>query len=151
MKKKIVVAAIVALAAIQLIPYGRDHANPPAVAEPAWDTPATRATFFTLCGDCHSHETVWPFYSAIAPVSWLVQHDVDEGREHFNVSRWNGQKENKGHKAAEEYGEGEMPPWLYRLPRPEIKLAPAERATFIRGLEATFGREKDRRSQREDD
>jgi len=148
LKLKIFIITILSFAAIQFVPYGRNHTNPAAVAEPDWDVPATRSTFFKLCGDCHSHETVWPLYSSIAPVSWLVQRDVDAGRGHFNVSMWNIQKENEGHKAAEEYGEGDMPPWLYRLPRPEIKLTPAQRVAFIKGLEDTFGREKQRRGRR---
>ena len=71
--------------AIQLVPYGRDHTNPPVLAEPAWDAPRTRELFFQACKDCHSNETVWPGYASLAPMSWLVQHDVEEGREHFNV------------------------------------------------------------------
>lgn len=67
---------LVLLLAIQLVPYGRDHTNPPVVAEPAWDSPATRALFVRACADCHSNQTVWPWYSHVAPVAWLVAHDV---------------------------------------------------------------------------
>jgi hypothetical protein len=40
------------------------------------------------CGDCHSESTHWPIYSQFAPASWLMEHDVSEARQHFNMSRW---------------------------------------------------------------
>ena len=61
---------------IQFVPYGRDHTNPPVIAEPAWDSPQTRALFFRACADCHSNETKWPWYSTIAPASWLITRDT---------------------------------------------------------------------------
>jgi len=124
--------------AIQLVPYGRDHANPAVQAEPDWDGPRTRELFFRACKDCHSNETVWPFYSHVAPSSWLVQHDVDEGRSHFNVSEW-GRERNHGDEAAEEVREGEMPPWFYLPAHPEARLSDAERDELVAGLVATFG------------
>ena len=75
---------VLGLLVIQLIPYGREHSNPAVVSEPPWDSPATRAFAVTACFDCHSNETEWPWYSNIAPMSWLVQRDVDEGRQHLN-------------------------------------------------------------------
>jgi mono/diheme cytochrome c family protein len=122
------------------VPYGRDHANPPVSAEPAWDRPETRETFFRACKDCHSNETEWPWYGAVAPVSWLLQHDVDEGREHFNVSEW-GRKKNDGDEAAEMVREGEMPPWFFLPAHPEARLSAAEQRAFVAGLVATFGDE----------
>ena len=73
----------------QLIPYGRNHRNPPIVAEPTWNSPSTRALAERACFDCHSNETRWPWYSHVAPTSWLVQNHVDEGREVLNFSDWN--------------------------------------------------------------
>lgn len=125
---------------IQLVPYGRDHTNPPVFAEPAWDSPQTRALFFRACADCHSNETVWPWYSHIAPVSWLVQRDVEEGRRAFNVSEW-GRGENKGDDAAETVQKGIMPPGMYLLTHPAARLTPIEKQVFIQGLLATFGGE----------
>ncbi len=90
--KKIILGAagvlVVGLIAIQLVPYGRNHTNPPVQSEPNWDSPETRALAERACFECHSNETAWPWYSNIAPVSWLVQHDVDEGREKLNFSEW---------------------------------------------------------------
>lgn len=134
------VAIILLALAIQLVPYGRAHANPQVVAEPAWDSPNTRALFATACGDCHSNETVWPWYSNVAPVSWLIQHDVEEGRARFNVSEW-GVRENEGEEAAETVQEGSMPPWFYNLLHPEARLSAGEKEALIAGLLATFGEE----------
>ncbi len=140
MKLKILGIIIILFIGIQFVPYGKDHTNPKSISEPQWDKPKTRTTFFKLCGDCHSNETTWPIYSNVAPVSWLVQNDVDEGREKLNVSMWNVQERNKGNDAAHEYEEGDMPPWIYTLPRPQTKLPQSEKEEFINGLKATFGR-----------
>lgn len=141
---RIVGGGLLAIAAlgllIQFVPYGRDHSNPAVIAEPNWDSPRTRELFFRACADCHSNETVWPWYSNIAPVSWLVQHDVEEGREYLNVSQW-GQGEQEAEEAAEEVEEGNMPIPAYLITHPEADLTPAEKEELIRGLEATFGEE----------
>jgi len=131
---------IVGFLLIQLVPYGREHTNPPVLAEPEWDSTQTRTYFMLACGDCHSNETVWPWYSSIAPISWLVQHDVDEGREYLNVSEW-GTREFEAEEAAEVYKEGEMPPIQYYPTHPEARLSAAERSAFIQGLVNTFGNE----------
>jgi len=57
---RIAVALFALFILIQLVPYGRDHANPPRTREPKWDSPATRETFMRVCKDCHSNETEWP-------------------------------------------------------------------------------------------
>ena len=131
----------VLMVVIQLVPYGRDHANPPVTQEPPWDRPETRALAVRACFDCHSNETVWPWYSHVAPVSWLTQRDVDEGRRKLNYSEWDrGQRE--AHESAKTVRKGEMPPWFYLLPRPHARLTASERTALIAGLEATFGGER---------
>ena len=138
MKYKILGVLVLAVIAIQFIPYGKEHANPPIVAEPNWNTPKTKELFSRACADCHSNETVWPWYSSIAPVSWLIQNDVNEGRKHFNVSIWGVLKTNKGNEAAEEVKRGEMPLWFYLIPHPEARLSANEKSELINGLVATF-------------
>ena len=143
-KIKIITISVVLLGvAIQFIPYSRNHTNPQMVQEPKWDTPKTRELFMRACADCHSSETKWPWYSNVAPISWLVQHDVDEGREHFNISNWLHQKKNKGDEAAEELREGDMPPLVYLPAHPEAKLSQTEKKELIQGLVNTFGEEDD--------
>lgn len=139
-----------ALVAIQLVPYGRDHINPPVTGEPAWDSPQTRALAKQACFDCHSNETEWPAYASIAPASWLVQHDVNEGRAVLNFSEWTRpQKEAK--EAAKETRDGEMPPTSYTLVHAHARLNPADRDRLAQGLAKTLGvpleqgaRERDR-------
>jgi len=130
-------ALVIGLLAIQLVPYGRDHTNPPVIAEPKWDSPATRAYAVTACFDCHSNESTWPWYTNIAPVSWLVQHDVDEGRARLNFSTWGqgGEQENP----VEAFSEGGMPPFSYLLTHPNANFSDADRTAFMNGLIATFG------------
>ena len=133
---------LVLLVLIQLVPYGRDHANPPVQAEPAWDSPQTRTLFYRACGDCHSNQTTWPWYSNVAPISWLVAHDTLDGRRSFNVSEW-GRPRNKGDEAAKETRRGSMPPWFYTPLHPDARLTQAEQQTLIAGLTATFGGEQE--------
>ena len=138
--------------AIQLVPYGWRRTNPPVVAEPAWDSSRTRELFLRTCADCHSNRTVWPWYARVAPISWLVVKDVEEGRSHLNVSEWN-RPQKDADEAGEELSEGKMPLPMYLRAHPEARLSAAEKAELVRGLEATFGvREKGRNdSQRERD
>ncbi|MBK9715602.1 MAG: heme-binding domain-containing protein [Kouleothrix sp.] len=131
---------LVLLVAIQLVPFGRNHTNPPVQAEPAWDSPQTRALFMRACGDCHTNQTTWPWYSSVAPVSWLIQRDVNEGRQKFNISEW-GRPRNKGDEAAKTVRKDDMPPWFYTPIHPDAKLSTAELQTLIAGLTATFGDE----------
>jgi len=131
---------VLVLLAAQAVPYGRSHANPPAVAEPAWDAPHTRELAVRACFDCHSNETAWPWYASVAPVSWLVQHDVDEGRAAVNFSEW-GRPQEEAADCAEEVQEGEMPPRSYLLTHPDARLTDAERADLVRGLANTCGGE----------
>jgi hypothetical protein len=140
MRKLLLAGAIlvVAFLAIQLIPYGRDHANPAVTGEPAWDSAATRETAVKACFDCHSNETVWPWYSNIAPFSWRLQNHVDEGRAKLNLSEW-GTGEQESDEIVGVVREGEMPTWDYRLLHPEARLSDAETSAFLDGLIRTFG------------
>jgi len=132
-------ALLAAFALIQLVPYGRAHGNPPVGSQPRWDGARTQQLFSQACGACHSNLTRWPWYSSVAPVSWLVQHDVDEGRARFNVSRWRQQAQPKAGEVAEAVRSGEMPPLQFRLAHPEARLSSAERAALAAGLERTLG------------
>lgn len=148
---RVAIAVLGLLAAMQAVPYGRDHSNPPVVQEPAWDAPRTRDLVVRSCFDCHSNQVRWPWYSHVAPVSWLVQRDVDDGRRHLNFSEWH-QRQRKADDAAEEVAEGEMPLWTYLLAHPAARLDDAERRELIAGLERTLGdREGGRDRGRDDD
>jgi Haem-binding domain len=131
------IGAVVLALGIQLIPYGHNHENPPVVAEPNWDSQQTRDLAERACFDCHSNETQWGWYSNVAPMSWLIQRDVQEGREKLNWSEWtNPSRENE---SVETLREGSMPPRVYTLIHSEARLTDQEVQTLIAGMEATFG------------
>ena len=123
---------------IQAVPYGRSHSNPPVTREPRWDSPQTRALAVRACFDCHSNLTKWPWYSNVAPVSWLLQRDVDGGRSQFNFSEWDKPQDVSAGDLADAIRGGSMPPWFYVLPHPKAGLSKAEKEALIRGLAATL-------------
>ena len=125
----------VLLLAIQLVPYGRDHSNPKGGRAIAWDSPRTEQLMTDACMDCHSNLTKWPWYSNVAPISWLVQKDVNEGRGRLNLS--NG--DNDVGDMIDAVREGSMPPWQYKPAHPGARLSDKEKRDLIRGLQATFG------------
>lgn len=141
---RLAVFGLAGLLIIQLLPIWLVQTNPPAAVEPAWDSPETRALAQRACFDCHSNETVWPWYSKVAPISWLVTRDVLSGRSQLNFSDWTA---HAGHDHAEEAGElvtsGEMPLPIYVVMHPEADLTLAERQQLAAGLRRTFGGEGD--------
>lgn len=143
------IALLGAALAIQLVPYGRDHQNPPVRIEPAWDSLETRSLAEGACFDCHSNETKWPWYSNIAPLSWLIQRDVEAGRDKLNWSEIDGGDE--GDDLVETLEEGSMPPASYKLLHSRARLTDDEMARLISGLATTFGSESDSDSKSESD
>lgn len=138
--------AIALVLLIQLIPI-RPQPNPPVLAEPAWDHLETRALAQRACFDCHSNETVWPAYSYVAPISWLVIHDTLDGRRELNFSEW-GVTQSTGREPRQvrpdriqrEISSGSMPPRIYLLTHPEARLTEAEKQQLIDGLIASLTR-----------
>ena len=111
--------------------------NPPVTNAVQWDSAQTQQTWATTCGDCHSNETRYPWYSYVAPVGWLVAVDVHEGRQYLNIST--GHRVEL-HEMLETIQEGEMPPQQYFVTHPNAKLTADQRQAFIEGLRATFGK-----------
>lgn len=134
----LLIGGLLALLAIQLVPYGRDHSNPPVLAEPQWDSPRTEELVRRACYDCHSNEVVWPWYASVAPLSWLVLGHVEDGRDELNFSEW-GRREQEIDEIVESVVEGSMPTWDYELLHSEARFSDAERDELIAGLRATFG------------
>jgi len=122
---------------IQLVPYGRDHANPPVTRQARFDSARTEQLFTDSCNACHSNLTSWPPESVIAPFSWLIQHDVDDGRGVLNLSEWNGFQPAAG-RVAEAISGGEMPPLQYTLLHPGARLSGSDKQELIDGLASTF-------------
>jgi Haem-binding domain len=134
-------ACVAMFALIQLVPYGHSHTNPPVTGEPAWATPRTRELAVRACYDCHSNETVWPWYSSVAPVSWLVTQHTDEGRRALNFSEFTSNPGRGAGEAAEKVSDGEMPPNYFTWfgLHSAANLTDAEKAELVAGLQATPG------------
>lgn len=122
--------------AAQLLPYGWQHTNPPVLAEPAWDSPRTRELAKIACFDCHSNETVWPWYSYVAPLSWRSIQHVNGGRGRLNFSEWPPEETDE---IVEVVLEGEMPTTDYMLLHPDARLSDADIQALADGLRATIG------------
>lgn len=138
MRNRILLGIILAIVLSQLVPFGHQHTNPPMIQEPAWDGPQTRELAVRACFDCHSNQTVWPWYSNIAPISWLTQRDVNDGRRHLNFSEWNQPQRHAGH-VIKEIQTGDMPLWFYLPLHPAARLSDSEKAALIAGFRKTPG------------
>ena len=134
--KRIVLAVLVFAAVAQVIRPART--NPP--IDPMREIHAAlpvdssvSAILARSCNDCHSNRTVWPWYSQVAPVSWLVAYDVRQGRSKLNFSEWDSHGAEANQKLLEEIcsevRDGEMPGWQYSLLHPESKLSLADTET----------------------
>lgn len=136
---------IVAIAAalfllIQVVPIGPQRTNPPVVNEPNWDSPQTRVLAKRACFDCHSNEIKWPWYSRIAPVSWLLANDVLEGRAAFNFSDWHAGDINSTVMAAQ-INSGRMPLPQYLWMHPSARFTDDEKKQLVAGLTSSLASE----------
>lgn len=124
MFKKILFVFSIIFIAIQFFPVQRTN---PAVTQEVVLDDATRKIFKRACFDCHSNETVWPWYGYVAPVSWLVANDVNHGRSHINFSEWGrytlDEKKHILKGIPEEIEIGAMPLWFYKPLHPEAKIS----------------------------
>jgi len=126
----LIIAAIAIIALLSGTPQ-----NPPVLQEPAWDSPQTRQLAQRACFDCHSNETIWPWYSRVIPFSWLIRHDVIDGRRRLNFSEWGSQRR-ETREMGEKVVEGEMPPFYYVMIHPTAKLSQTEQTALVQGLNA---------------
>jgi Haem-binding domain len=97
--------------------------------------PQVATLLHDACYDCHSDKTRWPWYSHVAPVSWLIASDVRDGRRHVNFSEWPHAYPSRAARLweniSDELGYDEMPPSQYKLMHPEARLTQAERQELI--------------------
>ena len=133
LRSKILLGALVVFGAMQLVMFART--NPPVTGDFA-APPEVAAILRRACYDCHSNQTVWPWYSRLAPVSWLLHRDVVEGRRHVNFSEWDKvpaeKRARKIANVAKQIKEGEMPPWFYLPLHKAARLDDADRAVIER-------------------
>jgi len=120
---------------IQLIPI--DRTNPPTTQEPNWSSPEARVLVQQSCFQCHSNETEWPWYSYVAPASWLIKYDVVAAHEAFNFSEWD---QNPGtlSEMVRNIQRGNMPPLQYTLFHPGAKLDAQQKQALIEALTTTL-------------
>lgn len=129
LRTKIAIGAVAVFAAMQLVRC--EHTNPPVTGE--IQAPAdVAAVLHRACYDCHSNETRWPWYSHVAPVSWLLQRDVTQGRRHVNFSEWTAlpadRRAKKQKAVGKEVAAGEMPLWFYVPLHRDARLSTADKA-----------------------
>ena len=133
---QVAIAGTVVFLAIQAVPYGWRHSNPPVTQDAPWQSARAEQLARVSCYECHSNETDWPVYAYVAPMSWLVRYDVDRGREDLNFSEWDREQEADADDAADAVEDKSMPPWRYTLAHPDARLSAAEREELIAALEA---------------
>jgi hypothetical protein len=148
-KKSVKLAGLALAGAVALIQFIQPaRTNPPAdpsasfeaVAKPS---PQAAAVVRRACQDCHSHQTVWPWYSRVAPASWLLVSDVEEARARLNLSQWSflgpEAAAQKVRQMCTEARNGEMPLWQYRLIHREAGLGAGDVAALCAGVASPAG------------
>ena len=137
MKKKLKWIFGVLVAGFGLLQFTNPaRTNPPVVNDlPVTNAPPRVAVLLrAACYDCHSYESKWPWYSHIAPVSWLIAQDVNEGREHLNFSDWpqdNARAAKKFDRINEVLDYREMPPKKYTALHPDARLTEAQHQELL--------------------
>jgi hypothetical protein len=149
MLKKILISLVVLLVAIQFIRI--DKTNPPVdkskdfitLTQPSEEV---KGILVTSCYNCHSHETTYPWYTNIAPVSWWVKNHINEGRSHLNFSEWaNYPEKRQQHKleeCIEEVHKGEMPLSTYTMIHKAAVLSPDQQSQLTAWFNSLIKKKK---------
>ena len=136
------IALVVFLVASQLLPV--DRRNPhldssKAIYASENVPPPVRTVFTRSCQNCHSNQTSWPWYSYVAPVSWMIASDVHEARAKMNLSEWGGYSARRREELLEEICEqltnGDMPDSKYMLVHREARVTAEERSAVCQWTE----------------
>ncbi len=142
MLRKIVSAIVMVvgvLALIQVLPFGHNHTNPPIGKAVSWPDQQSHELAVRACYDCHSNQTEWPWYSNVAPLSWLIQKDVDEGRSKLNFSEMD-KPYREANKASDLVRKGDMPQWYYVMLHPSANLSADEKPRLMQALDQVVGK-----------
>ena len=133
--KRVGLATGFLLLAIQLVPVKRDNpaVDPSKTIYASQPVPTdVKAVFERSCKNCHSNQTAWPWYSYVAPASWVVAHDVHQARKTMNLSEWGSysaqRKEDKLEEICEQLTNGDMPDRKYAIFHRNARITPEERA-----------------------
>jgi hypothetical protein len=130
---------LIVVIAAQLVPARRT--NPPAQGA-LTAPPDVEATLTRACYDCHSNATRWPWYSHIAPASWIMVHDVNLGRKQINFSQWGSYYPATRKRKLQWMGRAlrheNMPPWYYRALHPGAALTDSDRAKLEQWIDSAL-------------
>ncbi len=136
--KRIAYFLLLGLIIIQFFPGEKPAVstdNPGDIHNEVLVNPEVSGILKAACYDCHSNETKYPWYASVAPVSWLVIHDTNEGRDELNFSEWATYSAKRKHHKLEEViemvEEGEMPLAVYNITHPEGRLTDAQIEALI--------------------
>jgi Haem-binding domain len=134
---------VIVLVLVQFIPVDRanpEFSNKKTITAKETVPPSIKTVFSRSCGDCHSDQTTWPWYSYVAPVSWIISSDVHNGRKHVNFSEWGDysakQREEALENICEQVQQSQMPEKTYLLLHPDARLRQADRDAVCRWTEA---------------
>jgi len=145
----LITALVMGFAVAQLVPAERT--NPPSKGDVAAPRPVA-ATLRRACYDCHSNETRWPWYSRVAPLSWVIVRHVTEGRRQINFSEWGAYYPNTRRRKLQWMSralrEEKMPPWSYGLMHPDARLTAADRAALEQWIESALGESSTERTSK---
>ena len=146
--RRIVIAAMsalaIAVAGSAIHPFGRVTRSA-GTDSPEMDA-ETAALIDRACASCHTERTVWPWYGYVAPVSWMLEKDVNQARGRMNLSRWGRYTQAEQEVLLSTIGAavrtGEMPPSRYQMLHPEARLSAAERQHIYQWTKAEKRRTK---------
>lgn len=144
--KRIIKIIVIAIAAIFLILqiFQIDKTNPQVNAAETLESAVSVPPDISIilgrsCNDCHSHKTVYPWYTYVQPVGWWIQDHFNEGREELNFSKFNTydakRKAKKLEEMCEEVREGKMPLPSYTYGHPEAVLTESEKTALCEWTE----------------
>lgn len=137
----VAIGTVLTFGLIQLVPYGRDQVpyNASTAGEMKWDSPRTRELTVNACYGCHSDQIEYPSYASVAPISWAVQHHIEEGMDKLNFSTFTTNSHGFD-EVIEVIEDGSMPPEYYTAfgRHPEARLTDAEMKELLSGLHATL-------------
>lgn len=109
----------------------------PVLSQIDWGSPEAEQLVRTACYDCHSNEPTYPWYASVAPISWLLNKDINEGRRVLNFSEQAANQINP-HELVEVVEEGEMPLPIYLVMHPDANLTEAQQQTLIQAFETVL-------------
>ena len=142
MKSKILIGAVLLLVAIQFIPLTKNiNQGATSIFVAAHPMDATTAeTWKVACADCHSNNTIYPWYTAVQPVGFWINNHVNEGKQKFNIDAIHEKPikkiDHKLEEMIEMLNENEMPLWSYTLIHKNAKLSTEQKNGLINWAKA---------------